>query len=310
LIKVPEEPSPALVSESVDPPAARPTFVGRRVGKKSNKAPVRGGLGGLVAAPKDLEESWTESLTYPLWGDAGLAMLAFLPVGLWFATVPLFGLLPTLIVGSVMSLFAGIFTFPLLIVLAIIGGQLFGFLGQVFVTSSLGELHQPRSPGWGLSEMGSTLGRWFWAGLIGLVIGGAPTVIYWINCGEVDWLDRIVILDLIIPGLAYAQMALLATLIHESPLAANPVTVLAAIWRVGWAYVAPCVRTGAVLLGIGLLFEGVFWIKDPFGQAVAFWVFWVVVLYLAMVVFRWLGLFCHRQAEALGWFAGPTGQVE
>jgi hypothetical protein len=237
-------------------------------------------------------------------------MLAFLPVGLWFATVPLFGLLPTLIVGSVMSLFAGIFTFPLLIVLAIIGGQLFGFLGQVFVTSSLGELHQPRSPGWGLSEMGSTLGRWFWAGLIGLVIGGAPTVIYWINCGEVDWLDRIVILDLIIPGLAYAQMALLATLIHESPLAANPVTVLAAIWRVGWAYVAPCVRTGAVLLGIGLLFEGVFWIKDPFGQAVAFWVFWVVVLYLAMVVFRWLGLFCHRQAEALGWFAGPTGQVE
>ena len=59
--------------------------------------------------------------------------------------------------------------------------------------------------------------------------GGLPALVYWITCGEVDLFDRIVLVDLIVPGLAYAQMALLATLIHESPLAANPVTVTRAI---------------------------------------------------------------------------------
>jgi hypothetical protein len=36
--------------------------------------------------------------------------------------------------------------------------------------------------------------------------------------------------------------------------------------------------------------------------AVAFWAFWVLVLYEAMVVLRVLGLFYHRRSAALGWF--------
>ena len=224
-----------------------------------------------------------------------------MPVGLWFATVPVFVLLPSLASGTVFSLLGLILMIPMTLGLFAIGGYTLLFLGQVLVTSCLGELAQPRSPGWSLSEIGEGLGRWFWALLIGGVVGGLPAMVYWINCGDVDWLDWIVLIDLIVPGLAYAQMALVAALIFESPLAANPFIVVGAIWRLGWAYVTPCLVTGSAVIAIVALFELILLIRDPLGQSVAFWGFWVVVLYSAMVVLRIFGLFCCRHASSLGW---------
>jgi hypothetical protein len=308
MLKVPEVEVPAPAPPPRDRSDDRPTFVERRASKTSRKASNISG--GLVASPKFLETHWHESLLYPLQGDAGVSILVFMSVGLWFATAPLFGLIPGLLAGTGLSLFALIFLFPFVLLLGVVGGHTLGFLGQVLVTSSLGDLQQPRLPGWSLSELRSTLVRWFWALLIGVVVGGAPTLIYWINCGEVDWLDRIVILDLIIPGLAYAQMALLATLIHESPLAANPITVLMAIWRVGWSYAKPCLMTGTVLILIWVFFEVLMRIKDPLVGAVVYWMFWVFILYTSMVLLRWLGLFCQRHALALGWFPKRERDLE
>lgn len=310
LLKVPEveperPPAPSIRQDQA-------TFVDRRVNKPTRRPTGPVVQGGLIACPKTLETSWRESLLYPLRGDSGVAILAFMPVGFWFATVPLFGLVPTFVDGTGLSLFALIFLFPVLILLIVILGQMLGFLGKVLVSSALGEIPPPRAPGWGLSEVGSTLARWIGALILGVVIGGAPTLIYWINCGEVDWLDRIVILDLVIPGLAYAQMALLATLLHETPWAGNPITVFQGIWGVGWSYAKPCLRSGTMLILVWILFEIVMRIKDPLGQAVAYWLFCFVVVYASIVVMRWLGLFCHRHQVILEWFperihsAGPA----
>jgi hypothetical protein len=298
LLKVPEAPPPKVVEPTQD----NPLFIDRRVRKRSKtKTPNAGHIGGLVARPTRLETHWQESLLYPLWGEPGLAILAFMPVGLWFATVPLFGVIPALMVGSVLSFFAMLAMFPFGIFLIAITGHVLGFLGDVLVSSSLGEVIQPRLTGWSLSDITSVLGRWFWVVLVGVVVGGAPMMIYWINCGDVDLFDRIVLVDLLIPGLAYAQMALLSTLIHESPLAANPVTVLRAIWRVGWAYFWPCLLSGTTLAILTILFEVVMWLKDPLCQSIAFWFFWVALLYASMVVLRWLGLFAFRHAVILEW---------
>ena len=49
-------------------------------------------------------------------------------------------------------------------------------------------------------------------------------------------------------------------------------------------------------------FLGVMAIRDPLGQSVAFWGFWVFGLYGSMVTLRRLGLFCYRQAVLLAWF--------
>jgi hypothetical protein len=131
---------------------------------------------------------------------------------------------------------------------------------------------------------------------------GRRSLTYWITCGEIDLFDKIVLVDLLLPGMAYAQMGLLATLIHESPLAANPVTVTRSIIRLGWSYVAPCAETAAIVVVMSGLFAGVLRIKDPIGQSVACWLFWLVALYVSMVLLRRLGLYCYRNAVVLDWF--------
>jgi hypothetical protein len=90
--------------------------------------------------------------------------------------------------------------------------------------------------------------------------------------------------------------------LHDDPLAANPITVLRAIVRVGWGWARPCLVSGfALLLGI-VAFRGLFAISQPSLAALALWACWVLIMYLAMVALRVLGLCYHRHARALGWF--------
>ncbi len=229
-----------------------------------------------------------------------------MPAGFWFATVPLFALVPTFRSGSPFSLLGLILLVPQFLLLFVVAGYTLSFLGQVLVTSALGEVAQPRAPAWSLSTISGELGRWFWSLAIAVGVGGMPTLVYWINCGDVDWLDRVVLVNLIVPGLAYAQMALLAALIYESPLASNPFTVIRAIRRIGWAYVGPCVMTGSVLLMLVGGFVAVLQISDPLGQTMAYWAFWLVAIYASIVVLRRLGLFCYRHEVVLEWFPERT----
>jgi hypothetical protein len=66
------------------------------------------------------------------------------------------------------------------------------------------------------------------------------------------------------------------------------------------------VFSGSTLVLLGGFFFGVLQIQDGLGQSLAYWVFWVVFLYAAMVVLRRLGLFCYRHAVVLEWFPDRT----
>ena len=302
MFKVPEPAERPAKTNPTEPPDGRATFIKDRVRKREERVARKAGSDGFVSPPSIAETRLRDSLLYPLWNASGLGILAFMPAGLWFATVPLFALLPAFRSNTALSLIGLVLLIPQFLLLFVVGGYTLLFLGQVLVTSSLGEVAQPRSPGWSLSAIGEGLGRWSWALLVGGVVGGMPPLLYWINCGDVDWLDQVVLVDLVIPGLAYAQMALLAALIFESPLAANPFTVVRAIRRVGWAYVGPCVMSGSTIIVLVGFFMAVLQIRDSLGQTVAYWAFWFVVIYSAMVVLRRLGLFCYRHAVVLEWF--------
>ncbi len=176
------------------------------------------------------------------------------------------------------------------------------FLGRVLVSSALGEVHHPRWPEWDLDDMLHGFGRWAWALLIGGVLGGFPATAYWLYCGDVDLFDAIILAELLAVGAVYGQMALLATLLHDDPLAANPITVVRSLWQAGWGCLAPSLVGGSAALVALFALGGVSRIDNGLVAAVAFWAFWVLVLYEAMVVLRVLGLFYHRRAAALGWF--------
>lgn len=278
--------SPDLSPPARRPPATRNPLAARKAVRKD----------GLVVVPTTPETTLWGSCNYPFRGVAGLGLLAMLPPLLCFATAGAIMVLSFVMSALPVSLLGLILLVPSLLFFFAVLGHVLVFLGDVIVTSCLGAVDLPRSATWSLTDIGAAWGRWLWAGLAGGVIGGAPALLYWVRCGDVDWFDRVVLIDLILPGLAYAQMAVVLAWMHESPWAvAYPVIVFRAIVRGGWGYLGPCLVSGVSLLVAGSLLLACLEIAMPVVQIVALWLWWVLTLYLAMVVFRCLGLFCARR---------------
>jgi hypothetical protein len=309
-------PPAAIVSDASLPPrapmgpSAFVTSAGRGMGSVQAQAHGHAPAGssqprdGLILPPERPETRLGDSLLYPFWGGTGLGLLVFFPPALWLTSLPMIGAGTALLSENLTesTRFGVMFLFPVVPCFALVLGFSLLFLGRVLVSSALGEVRHPRWPGWDLEEMLRGVGRWFWAVVVGVVVGGLPSLVYWLYCGDIDPLDVIVFAELLALGAVYAQMALLASILHDDPLAANPITVVRAIVRVGWSYARPCLVSGfALVLGVGA-FLGLFKIRHPTLAALALWAFWVLFLYLAMVALRVLGLCYHRHARALGWF--------
>jgi hypothetical protein len=250
--------------------------------------------------------SVVDTVLYPLADGSGVAMLLFLPPFLAVMTLPvidLFRLVSDKNALAPLVLLLMPVALPLIASFALLAGFVMLFYGRVLAASAFGEDDHPRWPSWDTHEIAEGLGRWVWAALMGFAVGGFPAVAYWIYCGEVDTMDRIIFLDLAGIGVAYALMALAASMLHENILAANPPAVVVAIRRVGWDYVGPCLLC---LFGIGSTI-GAWWavlFHAPSVEvgAIGLWGCWVWMLYQGMVIFRVLGLTYHKHTDSLGWF--------
>jgi hypothetical protein len=239
-------------------------------------------------------------LKYPFWDVDGLLFLIAFSIIWWFLTFIPFSLLADGLVPS--GPMASLLVVPFLLMPVLVFGYSLLYLGEVLVTSAAGEVRHPRWPTGDPYEIVRGLFRWLWAFLIGGVLGLFPAVWYWIRCGKIDVLDWIVLVDLILPGVAYGQMALVASLLFDDPLGANPITVGQALWRVGLRSLR-----AAVIMSIALLLAGAFWVliiavRVPVVAFFLLWVFLVFILYEALVVMRILGLEYRRQARRIGWF--------
>jgi hypothetical protein len=264
---------------------------------------------GLIAKPKAAETSLRESLLYPLWGGTGVAALVILTPPLWFTSILVVGGLsavssgnggPPALMGLLMSL-------PAMLGLFAVLGYALLFLGRVLAVSALGEVHHPRWPDWELSMISFGLGRWLWAGLMGGVVGVVPAIAYWTTCGDLDLFDLIILGELLAVGAVYGLMALLASVLHEDIVAANPFTVFSAIWTIGWDYLPSCLVAGFSVMLAGMVGMAAFEVENPAFATFLAWLFWVVALYAGMVTLRVLGLCYARHARELGWFRGRTG---
>ena len=78
-------------------------------------------------------------------------------------------------------------------------------------------------------------------------------------------------------GVGYAQMALAASLLHENIIAANPITVVSSILRLGVRYLRPCLVASIALVLTGLGVWGLLYkMPSMWMEAVALWGFWVI----------------------------------
>jgi hypothetical protein len=248
-----------------------------------------------------------ECLIYPLKDGPGLGLLVFLPPLLWLLSLPIFDIIAVLQPLTKSDWALGLMVVPVLIPVLFSFSMIFGyallFLGHVLVSSALGEIDHPRWPEWHPADISEGICRWFWASLFGVLLGGVPVAYYWLHCGDIDWFDWVVFVELVMLGAGYAQMALAASLLHENIIAANPITVFSAILRLGWGYLRPCLVASIAVALFGLGIWGLLY-KMPrmWMEAVALWAFWVLALYNAMVALRMMGLTYHAHALHLVWF--------
>jgi hypothetical protein len=255
--------------------------------------------------------SLREGFVYPIVDGPGIALLIFLPPFLTIMAIPVFDMMVHIKPGNVLNPIALLiipFTLPLVASFTLTLGYILIFFGRILSTTALGEGDHPKFPVWDRVEILEELARWFWAGMMGLAVGGLPALVYWINCGDVDWIDLFLFADLAIVGISYAQVALVASLLHETLAAANPVTVLRSIYRIGWDYLGPCVVTGLIFLVDVTAWTMVLLHSPSLTIGVlGLWACWVFTLYAAMVVFRTLGTVYYKHTDQLGWFKSARG---
>jgi hypothetical protein len=248
-----------------------------------------------------------ECLVYPLVDGPGVGLIVLLPPVLVLLSLPIFDVIAILEPLTRGNWAFGLLVLPIMLPLMTTFGLVFGyallFFGHVLVASALGENDHPSWPEFDRYEISEGLVRWFWAALLGLVMGGFPLAVYWLYCGDIDWFDRVILAELTVLAVGFAMMALAASLLHDSFLAANPVTVLLAILRIGWDYLAPSLVGGAALaVAAGMLWSVFFNIPSLKLAMAVLWLFWVYVLYASMVVFRMVGLTYHAHSGELAWF--------
>lgn len=248
-----------------------------------------------------------ECLWFPFSDGPGVGLMVFFPPLLWILSLPIFDVIAVLQPFTKGDWALGLLVLPvfgpLLFSFTMTLGYILVFLGQMLVASALGETDQPRWPEWHPHEIMEGIGRWVWAFLLGFALGGFPLMLYWKSCGDIDWIDWIVFADLVIAGAGVALMALAASLLHDNIVAANPYTVLMAIWRTGWEYIKPSVVAGvSLMLLAGAFWAVLFYMPTMTIAAIALWLYWVFALYAAMVVVRIIGLTYYIHSADLAWF--------
>ncbi len=249
-----------------------------------------------------------ECLAYPLCDGPGIGLLVFLPPALWGLSLPVFDVVAVLSPLDKSHWALGLLVVPVMVPMTFSFFMVFGyvlhFLGHMLVSSTFGENDHPRWPDWHPSDIAEGISRWFWAAGVGLSIAVVPAAVYLARRHqELAWSDWVILVELAILGGGYASVALASSLLHENILAANPITVIASIIKLGWAIVLPSILAGLTLgyaaAGVWLL---LYRMPTARMEALALWLYWIGLLYLAMVVMRVVGLTCHARALELHWF--------
>jgi hypothetical protein len=248
-----------------------------------------------------------ECLLYPLSDGPGLGLLFIFPPVLWVLTLPVFDFIAVIEPLTKSDWALGLLVVPIFIPMLLSFSMIFGyvllFLGHILVASAVGENDHPRWPEWHPADIAEGFGRWVWALLFGVILGGFPAFLYWRYWGRIDWVGGVVLVNLIVMGASFGQMALAASLLHDTVLAANPVTVLSGIYRIGRDYIGPCLVSSIVLVLIGCGVYGLLYrMPRMWMEAMGLWGFWVLSLYLGMVVMRMVGLTYHAHSVELLWF--------
>jgi hypothetical protein len=172
---------------------------------------------------------------------------------------------------------------------------LFGFLDCSLAAAAAGEVRRVRWPGNDLGLAFRSLCRWLFAFVTGPVVGAVAGFLYWLHCGELTWLDGVILAELGVLTLGCWVLAVTAAARRDRTLDANPVRVAQLAYLLGPRTLV-VLAAAAVILAHGWLIACAVEVlhRNPAGGALELVLSWGSALFLATVLFRLLGVWCNR----------------
>lgn len=233
-------------------------------------------------------------LMYPVNGDGVWT------VGVWTCMFGLlnafYNLLPVMaakVGGGLFGFVLWVLGFFLPFVWLILNAYLVHYLLQVLRWSARGE-PEPPDPTASGGELGWDLFLWFCVAMLAFLPLAAYSIFCWWNDIEQNpyafW-------GLILLTILYAPMALLSVTLHDHPLAANPLIVFGAIFRMPGSYLLTCVLILIVLVG-----EVIYLVLVPWIPVIQELMAWGVGLYASMLIMHLLGDAYYRRRHDVSWF--------
>jgi hypothetical protein len=141
--------------------------------------------------------------------------------------------------------------------------------------------------------------RWLVCFSAGPIVPIVGAYFYWLNCGDMEMWDWLILADLITLGVGYGLFALLAVNARGRLLDANPVRVAEQVERLGYRAALVVLAASALVIGHGLW---AFSILDQLrATGTKGWILlvvcWLSGLLLGTALFRLLGNWCQRRAS-------------
>jgi hypothetical protein len=264
---------------------------------------------------RELERHWHQCLLYPVraWP---------LVLGLGAALTVLTGATALVLPEVLVELRGGpaehwLVCVPLLLAFLLLPGYACAFLDCTLTSAAAGEARNVRWPGTNVGLVVKSALTWLICFLAGPVVPAVAGFFYWLDCGDPDALDWVILAELGAVAVGYWLLLLLAVSRGDRLLDANPARVEELVNRLGHRLVLAVFAASLVALAHG------YWLlaallelhRDLSGLALLAGC-WVSVLFLATFLFRLLGVWCHRAggegpcgSPADGCRRGKVGQV-
>lgn len=254
----------------------------------SPAAPSRAARQREASRRRESNASWIGSLAFPFRDENKYTFLGWC-VGIAFVAMMMSVPMPFFIAAAMR-----------MVVFLIAMGYFFHFLSEVVRTAAGGEEFLPETSSG--EEVALDVVNWWAAVIFGLSPWwGFHLVNWWFQQGwpqSVGW-------GLLAFSVLYSPMALLATTLFNTVLAANPVYVVGAIAKMPLQYLATCgfmlgLLVGYVVVQLALLMavgEELFLLWIPLNTISG-----VTFLYVAVVTMHRLGSVYYRHRQRIGWF--------
>lgn len=196
--------------------------------------------------------------------------------------------------------FAGGFGVQLAVLWVVLVGYLMGvgthFLDALLALSKASKIDELGATDFSPRPAFKSLFRW----LVCFACGPAAVFVaaahYWLYCGDPNWIDYLILAELIVPSLMYALLGVLVLSDHPEQLLPRPRQVLQMVQRLGLMGILTCagISLAAVLLFSLAAFAIALLQSDLFVGLLLLWICWFGVWLSAAMTLQMLGGWYHQ----------------